>query len=128
MLKDDSIVVWGGTPAKKKLDNACDHHEGHHGFSAQCANDKDSNALAKQLPYGHKPFGKIGSTTVGNIRNLGDGFDVVKTSGKFDHVSVVVPEDMTDEQKEALIDLFEISINPQLKEWKDKLNAEKDLG
>ncbi|MEM7370917.1 MAG: PKD domain-containing protein [Bacteroidota bacterium] len=75
ILPDDAAVVRGGTNTPELIKKGTGTHpEGVTGVSVECGTCSVKE-LAKPLPHG-----KIGVTTVGDVRNAGG--DVIKTSGR----------------------------------------------
>ena len=62
--------------------------------------------LCEEIP--HK---RVAVATVEEIR--AQGYDVVVTSGRAFHVTLVVPEDLDDTSAEDLAGLFKVRMNPQ---------------
>jgi hypothetical protein len=106
-LPDDAFVVRGGLPPfVRSLTLACDWHpQGFFGFSVQAEASKSVVDLARAVPNG-----RVGFTTVGEIRKM--GYDVVRTSGAGFHATLVVPIDWDEAEAERLARLFQEADNP----------------
>jgi hypothetical protein len=107
-LPDNAPVVRCGQPPFEKpipLCERCVYHEGFFGFSVQCV----EGVSLEQLAY-WCPNQKIGVTTVGEVRVL--GYDVVVTSSRGHHATVVVPVDWDRDGSESLVRLFREEVNP----------------
>lgn len=107
-IPDEAWVVRCGRPPYERpvpLHERCEPHEGVFGFSVQCAAEAAVTALAQACRDN-----KIGVTTVGEIRAL--GYDVVVTSGRGHHATVVVPEDWDRDAAALLGCLFREQANP----------------
>jgi hypothetical protein len=107
-IGDDALVVRCGQPPFElpiPLCNRCLQHEGVFGFSVQCDDGIPWEKLA-----GWCPNQKVGVTTVGEIRAL--GYDVIVTSGKGYHATVVVPNDGDHDASRHLVLLFREESNP----------------
>jgi hypothetical protein len=107
-LPDQALVVRCGRPPFDDpipLCDRCVQHDGVYGFSVQCADEVPLDRLA-----GLCPNWKVGVATVGEIRFL--GYDVVVTSGKGYHATVVVPIDWDHAASEGLVRLFREEVNP----------------
>lgn len=85
---------------------ACAEHEGVYGFSVQCAAGLGAQELATGCPNNW-----VGFATVGQIRAL--GYNVVITSGRGHHETVVVPRDWTLRDSTQLSQLFGALQNPR---------------
>ena len=109
-LPDDAFVVRGGKPPfARSLTLACDQHpEGFFGFSVQAAPDISVVELARFLPNG-----RVGFTTVGEVRKM--GYDVVRTSGDGFHATLVVPIDWDEVGANRLVVIFQDAVNPNPK-------------
>jgi hypothetical protein len=108
-LPDEAVVVRCGRPPFDDpipLCERCVQHEGVYGFSVQCADKLSLDQLA-----GVCPNRKVGVATVGEIRVL--GYDVVMTSGKGHHATVVVPNDWDYAASQGLVQLFREQVNPR---------------
>lgn len=106
-LPDDAVVVRCGSPPflARPLFESCVVHEGVYGFSVQCAGGIEALELARVCPNN-----LVGSTTVGQIRLL--GYNVVITSGRGHHATVVVPVSWTRDQAGRLSSEFQPVVNP----------------
>lgn len=75
-LPDDAIVVRGGRNRPGDIDSGTGTHgSGVTGISVESAPDLTIGELAARIPHG-----RIGVTTVGEVRAAGG--DVIRTSGK----------------------------------------------
>ena len=106
-LPDDATVLRGGRLDGERLLRGCGCHAGVFGFSVQCAAGLAIHALAEA---GRIPHGLVGVTTVGDIRAR--GFDVVSTSGKGHHATVVVPVSLDPQEADGLAAIFKLEPNP----------------
>lgn len=107
-IGDDSLVVRCGQPPFDlpiPLCRRCVQHEGVFGYSVQCDDVVPWEKLA-----GWCPNQKVGVTTVGEIRAL--GYDVIVTSGRGCHATVVVPVGWDHDTSQDLILLFREESNP----------------
>ena len=79
MIPDTALVVRGGQNRPEDIDIGTDMHpSGIYGASVQCADGLTVEQLAAALPQG-----RIGVTTVGEVRAAGG--DVIRTSGGSPH-------------------------------------------
>lgn len=107
-LPDEALVVRCGLPPfqGRPLFTACDDHpDGVSGFSVQSAVGLTAEQLASECRNK-----TVGVTTVARIREM--GFDVVPTSGRRWHATVVVPREWSRVEAERLSLLFEPVSNP----------------
>ena len=107
-LPDECLVVRCGQPPFDRpipLHERCEEHEGVFGFSVQSATGLAFDRLAAWCPNR-----RVGLTTVGEIRAL--GYDVVTTSGKGYHATVVVPRRWDQQSAEQLARIFREEVNP----------------
>jgi len=105
---DHALVVRCGRPPFDDpipLCERCVEHQGVYGFSVQCADAVPLDRLASLCPNK-----KVGVTTVGEIRVL--GYDVVVTTGRGHHATVVVPIDWDYAASRGLVRLFREEVNP----------------
>jgi hypothetical protein len=110
VLPDEAFVVRGGKPPfSKPLTLACRRHpEGSYGLSVQSEANLSVVELARALPNG-----RVGFTTVGEIRMM--GYDVLRTSGDGFHATLVVPIDWDPADADQLARLFQDAENPNPK-------------
>jgi hypothetical protein len=88
-LTDETLVVRGGLVTPESVQAGADEHpEGYWGISVQSSPGLSEADLARA---GRIPHGTIRATTVGQIRSLGSGFDVVSTRGFGHHATLVIP-------------------------------------
>ncbi len=100
-IPDNAFVVRCGKPPYLRLRERCsDHPDGVHGFSVQSAPGQTVELLAAACPNNW-----VGVTTAARIRQL--GYDVVRTSGRQWHATVVVPADWSEDDAFRLSKLFE---------------------
>jgi hypothetical protein len=89
-IPDDALVVRGGLNRPDDIRRGTGTHpSGVTGVSVECASGKTAAELATTIPHG-----KIGVTTVGEIRAVGG--DVVRTSGRSANHATLIgldPED-----------------------------------
>lgn len=112
-LGDDALVVRGGqsTPDNLLLNQSKDPR-GHISCNTGCDNLDELATTPEAFKNG-----SITVTTVGDIRKLGEGWDVIKDPTKNNplHGSIIPPNTpMTKEQSEALSKIFNIQAN----KWK----------
>lgn len=88
-LPDDAIVVRGGLMKPEDIPGDADEgEEGVWGISVQSAPGMSPKDLAREGGIRH---GKIRVSTVGRIRALGTGFDVIPTVGPGRHATATIP-------------------------------------
>lgn len=107
-LPDEALVVRCGVPpfgVPTRLLTDSDHHEGVYGFSVQSAPMIVFEELARWCPNK-----KVGLLTVGEVRSF--GYDVVPTSGRGHHATLIVPLDWKQEAAESLAQSFRLARNP----------------
>jgi hypothetical protein len=111
-LRDDAYVVRGGLMKPEDIPDAADQDdEGVWGISVQSAPGMTPRDLARAGGIRH---GKIRVSTVGRIRALGPGFDVIPTEGPGRHATATIPsQPVSAEDAQALESAFDEPIpNP----------------
>ena len=118
-LADDDNVVRGGESGPGALkDNQAKELPGRGSMSAN-GGAESVDELARHGNTGDGfPQGKFGSTTAGDIRGLGDGWDVIHdpTDKNPYHVAIIPPggAPLTDSLAEALSSLFQANLQPNI--------------
>ncbi|MGH2353892.1 MAG: hypothetical protein ACRDJN_19985 [Chloroflexota bacterium] len=88
-LPDDALVVRGGLMTPESIQEAADlEPDGTFGLSVQSAPGMTPRDLARE---GDLPHSKIRVSSVGRIRSLGPGFDVIPTAGPGRHGTLTIP-------------------------------------
>lgn len=87
-IPDEALVVRGGLVTGDQLRQGCGEHEGVFGFSVQCETAMSVKDLVRA---GTIPNRTVGVSTVGELKAV--GYDVIRTSGRGKHATVVVPRD-----------------------------------
>jgi hypothetical protein len=107
-LSDAALVVRCGLPPflAQPLHTRCDMHpDGVFGFSVQASSTLTVQELATAC-YNNS----VGFTTVGEIRLM--GYSVLRTSGEWQHATVVVPLQWSAEAAYQLACIFQTASNP----------------
>lgn len=106
-LPDETLVVRCGLPpfdVPTNLPAGCRHHAGVYGFSVQSAPDVPLDRLASWCPNR-----RVGVCSVAEIRGL--GYDIVITSGRGYHATVIVPEQWDQDAADVLAGCFQTVAN-----------------
>jgi hypothetical protein len=110
-LPDDAYVVRGGLLTPEDVKRSADENGGFWGISVQSAPGYSVRDLCRE---GQIPHGKIRVTTVGRVRALGTGFDVVPSPGIGHHGTLLIPSrPISDDHAQHVSSVFDSPVpNP----------------